>query len=103
MFGEDEGKYESDSDNFVEWPVAAPFPAFVRIDDMGEGVSWSWSAWAGPAGARAAAETLEAWIAWNTLSHPDPVHRAWCAAQPAARMQRLRQRARMIAGVVPAP
>ena len=97
------GKYEPDSDNIVEWPVNSPTPTTIHIEDLGERVSWPWSAWAGPSGARAAAESMESWIQWNISNHPDPVHRSWCANQPTTRMARLRQRARMIAAVVPAP
>ena len=96
------GKYEPDSDNVVVWPVNDVAPAAVDIEDLGERISWPWSAWTGPGGARAAAESMESWLAWNTTSHPDPVHRAWCASQPLFRMRRLRQRARMVAAAVPA-
>lgn len=96
------GKYVEDSDNGSVWPVPSEHPDLVFLEDVGERIEYPWHVWTGPNGARAAAEQgLSQWISWNRLQHPDPVHRIWMAAQPEERMKRLRQRARMISGMVP--
>lgn len=95
------GKYDPDSDVFLRWPVGSGSPFLVEIWDLGTEVIYPWSSWTGYQGARIAAESPGAWDAWNLTVHPDPVHRAWFAAQSPVVRARLRSRALMVPGSAP--
>lgn len=95
------GKYDPDSDAHVVWRVAQAYPDGVVLVDFGTEVWYPWAAWTGPNGARAQAESGPGWDYWNLTQHPDAGHRAWYSMQSPDVRARLRQRARMISGVVP--
>ena len=96
------GKYDPDSDCQIVWRASSSVPDGVELADFGTEVWYPWASWTGPTGARAQAEIgAGAWDYWNLTQHPDPQHRAWYSTQAPDVRARLRQRARMVSGIIP--